>query len=36
MLIYVGARSSVPMSKWFANSNTLKGNKIQSKISDFF
>jgi DNA repair protein NreA len=36
MLLYVGARSSVPMSKWLTKSNTLKGMKAHSKISDFF
>ena len=36
MLMYVGARSSVPMSKWLAKSNILNGIKAHSKISDFF
>jgi hypothetical protein len=36
ILISIGARSSVPMSKWLAKSNTLKGKKAHSKISDFF
>jgi DNA repair protein NreA len=36
MLMYVSTRSSVPTSKWLTNSNTLKGMKAHSKISDFF
>jgi hypothetical protein len=36
MLMYVGTRSTVPTSKWLTNSNTLKGMKAHSRISDFF
>lgn len=36
LLIYVDARSSIPMSKWLENSNTFREKKAQSKISNFF